>query len=169
MARHAGKPAFWHTSAGNTCVRAHQRWKYPRLGAPRWKYLRFDTPAPETPACWHTSAGKPAFGRTTLEIPAFGHRRRARDRVLRRLSWRRGCGVYEKQYVNINIPLSIYIYIYKAPVEVLPGHDATGATYMSRLRVERAPVAPDDAHAASLLFAAPAGVAARSQRARQAA
>ena len=60
-----------------------------------------------------------------------------------------------------NIPLSINIY--KAPVEVLPGHDATGATYMSRLRVERAPVAPDDAHAASLLFAAPAGVAARSR------
>ena len=64
------------------------------------------------------------------------------------------------------IALFLYIYIiYKAPVDVLPlpGHDATGATYISRLRVERAPVAPDDAHAASLLFAAPAGVAARSR------
>ena len=70
-----------------------------------------------------------------------------------------------KTFIQLSLSLSIYIYNYKAPVEetAAPGHDATGATYMSRLRVERAPVAPDDAHAASLLFAAPAGVAARSR------
>ena len=53
---------------------------------------------------WKTSVWAHHAGNTCVwASPA-----RARDRVLWRLSWRRGCGVYQKQYVNIHIPLSLY-------------------------------------------------------------